>query len=54
MKRDERLKPIVSGTYQLSEDQRVQDLDELTDQDLMNQYGLDEETLYYARQFMED
>jgi hypothetical protein len=54
MKHDERLKPIVSGTYQLSEDPRVQSLDVLTDKELMDKYGLDEETLYYARQFMED
>jgi hypothetical protein len=54
MKHDERLKPIVSGTCQLSEDPRVQSLDVLTDKELMDKYGLDEETLYYARQFMED
>lgn len=43
--------PNVSGTFQISEDTRVK---ELNDKDLMEKYGLDEETLIYARQFMED
>lgn len=48
------LKPIVSGTFQVAEDERVKSLDQLSDEELMKKYGLDEETLYYARQFMED
>lgn len=47
-------KMIVSGTFQLSEDERVQSLQQLSDKEIMDKYGLDEETLYYARQFMED
>lgn len=54
MNQNDNLKPIVSGTFQMAEDERVNSLDQLSDEEMMKKYGLDEETLYYARQFMED
>ncbi|HZG17016.1 MAG TPA: hypothetical protein VE710_18660 [Candidatus Bathyarchaeia archaeon] len=47
-------KPIVSGTFQLAEDSRVESLEQLSDKNQMEQQELDEESLYYARLFMED
>jgi len=47
-------KPIVSGTFQLAEDTRVESLEQLSDKKQMQQQELDEESLYYARLFMED
>lgn len=47
-------KSIVSGTFQLAEDTRVESLEQLSDKNQMEQQELDEESLYYARLFMED
>lgn len=47
-------KPIVSGTFQIAEDTRVESLEHLSDKNRMEQHELDEESLYYARLFMED
>lgn len=45
--------PNVSGTFQAADDEgsssRAKDLNKLE-----KEHGLDEESLYYARQFMED
>lgn len=41
--------PIVSGTYQLVSDLEQNDL-----KDLENSKQLDEESMHYARMFMED
>lgn len=41
--------PNVSGTFQVSEDTRVQDVKELE-----QNTELDEKSMYYARLFMED
>jgi hypothetical protein len=39
----------ISGSFQVVDETRREDLDEI-----QQRYGLDEESLYYARQFMED
>ncbi|MFZ3587726.1 hypothetical protein ACOI1C_00320 [Bacillus sp. DJP31] len=39
----------ISGSFQVVNKDRREDLDEIKEK-----YGLDEESLYYARQFMED
>ncbi|MDF0726650.1 hypothetical protein PY093_07970 [Cytobacillus sp. S13-E01] len=39
----------ISGSFQVADDKRQKDL-----QDIDNEQGLDEESIYYARQFMED
>jgi hypothetical protein len=39
----------VSGSFQVIDESRREDLEEVKEK-----YGLDDETLYYARQFMED
>ncbi|MFD1737089.1 hypothetical protein ACFSCX_11050 [Bacillus salitolerans] len=39
----------ISGSFQVIEESRREQLDAIKDK-----YGLDEESLYYARQFMED
>lgn len=41
--------PNISGTFQVSEDTRVNNLNELEKKE-----QLDEESMYYARLFMED
>ncbi|WP_167569092.1 hypothetical protein [Brevibacillus migulae] len=46
--------PMVSGTFQLAEDTRVESLEQLSDKNEMEQKALDDESLYYARIFMED
>lgn len=54
MRNHDQQKPIVSGTFQIAEDTRVESLEQLADKDQMDQHELDEESLYYARLFMED
>jgi hypothetical protein len=50
MKKNNEEKHInVSGSFQVIDEERREDLE-----DVQNRYGLDEESLYYARQFMED
>ncbi|MBM7663051.1 hypothetical protein JOC85_003877 [Bacillus mesophilus] len=50
MKKNEEEKHInVSGSFQVIDEERREELE-----DVQNRYGLDEESLYYARQFMED
>lgn len=39
----------ISGSFQVVNEDRREDLEEIKEK-----YGLDEESLYYARQFMED
>ncbi len=39
----------ISGSFQVVDKERREDLEEIK-----GKYGLDEESLYYARQFMED
>jgi hypothetical protein len=39
----------ISGSFQVIDETRREDLEEIK-----QRYGLDEESLYYARQFMED
>ncbi|MBM6618029.1 hypothetical protein [Bacillus suaedaesalsae] len=41
--------PNISGSFQMIEEERREDL-----QKVKNQHSMDEESLYYARQFMED
>lgn len=41
--------PNISGTFQVAEDSRVTDLNELEQKE-----KLDEKSMYYARLFMED
>ncbi|WP_456275302.1 hypothetical protein [Bacillus sp. AK128] len=48
-KKDEEKHINVSGSFQIVNEERREELD-----DAENRYGLDEESLYYARQFMED
>jgi hypothetical protein len=50
MDKDQKEKNLnISGSFQVVDESRREDLDEVKEK-----YGLDEETLYYARQFMED
>lgn len=41
--------PIISGTFQISEETRTQDLEQVK-----KEQDLDDESMHYARLFMED
>jgi hypothetical protein len=50
MSKDEKNKNLnISGSFQVVDESRREDPEEVKEK-----YGLDDETLYYARQFMED
>jgi hypothetical protein len=49
MKKNEVRTPNVSGTFQVVNDKQKEDL-----KNFKEQHNLDEESLYYARLFMED
>ncbi|WP_246939422.1 hypothetical protein [Bacillus pinisoli] len=48
-KKNEQSHLNVSGSFQIMNENRKEDLE-----DVKSRYDLDEESLYYARQFMED
>ncbi|MCA1029717.1 hypothetical protein LCL95_01570 [Bacillus timonensis] len=48
-KKQENHVPNVSGSFQIVENERKEEIEEVT-----NDEKLDKESMYYARQFMED
>jgi len=48
-RKDEKTVPNVSGSFQIVSEEQQKDL-----QNVQKEHGLDEKSLYYARNFMED